>query len=104
MQQHIKIFWPALLTVISWSLYAISVYDFYAPNELGIYRRLYIPVLVFCLVLSPLTGGLQLLCFAYWFYKTRDRRYFYHLYSALLVGLCALIMFLLVANGFYITV
>lgn len=104
MQQHIKIFWPALLTVISWSLYAISVYDFYAPNALGIYRRLYIPALVFCLVLSPLTGGLQLLCFAYWFFKTRDRRYFYHLYSALLVGLCALIMFLLVANGFYITV
>ena len=104
MQQHIKIFWPALLTVLFCSLYALSVYDFYAPNELGIYRRLYIPTLVFCLVLSPLTGGLQLLCFAYWFYKTRDRRYFYHLYSALLVGLCALIMFLLVANGFYITV
>ena len=104
MKKHIKIFWPALLTVVSWSLYALSVYDFYAPNELGIYRLLYIPALVFCLVLSPLAGGLQLLCFAYWFYKTRDRRYFYHLYSALLVGLCAVIMFLFVANGFYITV
>ena len=104
MQQHIRIFWPALLTVVFWALYAVSVYDFYAPNELGIYKLLYIPALVFCLVLSPLAGGLQLLCFAYWFYKTRDRRYFYHLYSALLVGLCALIMFLLVANGFYITV
>ena len=104
MQKHIRIFWPALLTVVSWSLYAFSVYDFYAPNEFGIYRLLYIPALVFCLVLSPLAGGLQLLCFAYWFYKTRDQRYFYHLYSALLVGLCAVIMFVLVANGFYITV
>ena len=104
MQQHIRIFWPALLTVVSWLLYAISVYDFYSPDELGIYRLLYIPALVVCLVLSPLTGGLQLLCFAYWFYKTKDRRYFYHLYSALLVGLCALIMFWFVANGFYITV
>lgn len=104
MKKHIKIFWPALLAVVSCLLYAVSVYDFYAPNELGVYRLLYIPALVFCLVLSPLAGGLQLLCFAYWFYKTRDRRYFYHLYSALLVGLCAAIMFMLVANGFYITV
>ena len=104
MQKHIRIFWPALLTVVFWLLYAVSVYDFYSPDELGIYRLLYIPALVFCFVLSPLAGGLQLLCFAYWFYKTRDRRYFYHLYSALLVGLFALIMFVLVENGFYITV
>ena len=104
MKKHIKIFWPALLAVVACLLYAVSVHDFYAPNELGIYRLLYIPALVFCFVLSPLTGGLQLLCFAYWFYKTRDRRYFYHLYSALLVGFCAVIMFLFVANGFYITV
>ena len=104
MKKHIKIFWPALLAVVFCSLYAISVYDFYSPDEFGISGLLYIPALVFCLVLSPLTGGLQLLCFAYWFYKTRDRRYFYHLYSALLVGLCAVIMFVLVANGFYITV
>ena len=104
MKKHIKIFWPALLTVVSCLLYAVSVYDFYSPDEFGIYRLFYIPALVSCLVLSPLTGGLQLLCFAYWFYKTRDRRYFYHLYSALLVGLCAVIMFVLVANGFYITV
>ena len=104
MQQHIKIFWPAILTVISWLLYAVSVYDFYSPDEFGIYDPLYIPAVVFCLILSPITGGLQLLCFAYWFYKTRDRHYFYHLYSALFVGLCAVIMFVLVANGFYITV
>ena len=104
MKKYIKIFWPALLAVVTCLLYAVSVYDFYASNEFGVYRLLYIPALVFCLVLSPLAGGLQLLCFAYWFYKTRDRRYFYHLYSALLVGLCAVTMFVLVANGFYITV
>ena len=92
MKKRAKIFWPVMLTVVFSFLYVLSVYDFYSPNSAGIDSLLYVPSVIFCFLLSPITGGLQFLYFVYGFSKTRERHYFYHLYSSLLVGSCFLIL------------
>ena len=104
MKKHVRIFWPLILTVVFSFLYALSVYDFYSPNSVGIDSFLYVPSAAFCFLLCPVIGGMQALYFVYRFSKTRERHYFYHLYSSLLVELCSAGMFILATNGFYITV